>query len=449
MKLKRSSGPLKALLLALMLAALAVGAAACGSSDSSSGTGAETGAETTASTEAEGGGEGEGEGASEVAVWDEALTSEVGEAELQEFIDNIIQPGYPIENLPEWSIKPFEIATQEITPEVREKLSECLSNSSCETGHGEYTIGIADSFGGNGWRKQLRAVNTLQLLRFPGVKKIIYVDGAYELEKVQSNFRSLVSQGVDGIIGLFDFGDAMLPLVKQAASAGIPVISFSQGIPSAAGDGSDLTYEVGIDPCEQGTEVGEVGTSGAPEGTVAMYTGVPGNPFAALWQPCTKEAVEAAGWEVTTEGNTEWTPQGEAESAASLLSKGLPDTVIYDYTPTQFINKMVAAGEKPPVLAGGSADFGSYKAWLDAGKKNLQPTAYSVVTQLGYGNVAAALAVALVSGEQPEEVPYRVWLPAVATDYEELAPYYYADVPSTAVFNSGLPKDILKESQGE
>jgi len=444
MKLNRSSGPLKALLLALLVAALAVGLTACGSSDDSSSTSADTGA----STEAEADG-GEGGGSTEVAVWDEALTSEVAESELQELIDNIIQPGYPLENLPEWSIKPFEIATQEITPELREQLSECLSNTSCETGHGEYTIGIADSFGGNGWRKQLRAVNTLQLLRFPGVKKIIYVDGAYELEKVQSNFRSLVSQGVDGIIGLFDFGDAMLPTVKQAAAAGIPVISFSQGIPSATGDGTDLYYEVGIDPCEQGTEVGEVGTSGAAKGTVAMYTGAPGNPFAALWQPCTKEAVEAAGWEVTTEGNTEWTPQGEAESAASLLSKGLPDTVIYDYTPIQFINKMVAAGEKPPVLAGGSADFGSYKAWLDAGKKNLQPTAYSVVTQLGYGNVAAALMVALVSDEQPEEVPYRVWLPAVATDYSELAPYYYPDVPSTAVFNSGLPKDILKESQGE
>lgn len=441
MKLIRSSRPLKVLTFALMLCALAVGLGACGSSSSDS-TGGNEGSTATAT-------DGENEsGGTSVAVWDEALNSEASESELQDFIDNIIQPGYSLDNLPEWSIEPLEIATQEITPELREQLSACLSKTSCETGHGEYTIGLADSFGGNGWRKELRAVQTLQLLRFPGVKKIVYTDGNYELDKVQSNFRSLISQQVDGIIGLFDFGDAMLPSVKQAAAAGIPVISFSQGVPSAKGDGTDLTYEVGIDPCEQGTEVGEVGTSGAASGTVALYTGVPGNPFAALWQPCTKEAVEAAGWKITTEGNTEWTPQGEAEAAASLLSKGLPDTIIYDYTPTQYINKIVAAGDEPPVLAGGSADFGSYKAWLDAGKKGLQPTAYSVVTQLGYGNVSAALIVALVSGEQPEGVPYRVWLPAVATDYSELEPYYYPDVPSGAVFNSGLPEDILKESQG-
>jgi ribose transport system substrate-binding protein len=443
----RARTPLCSALVLILIIAAGVLLTACGgggSSSSSSEAEATTEAKAEENSETEEvAEESEGSGGGEVAVWSEGLTEKVSESSMQKLIDNVIAPGFEVSKLPSWSIEPFEVAAQKVTPEEEKKVDECLKETTCQTGHGEYSIALADSFGGNGWRRQFRALFTLALLRYPSVKEITYTDGNAELPKIQSNFRSLIAQHVNAIVGIFDFGDAMLPVVKQAAAAGIPVVGFSQGIPSDPGDGSVQAQYVGIDSCEQGKLLGEAAVAEGSSGTVAMYTGTPGNPFAAEWEPCTKEAVESAGWKMTTEGNTNWTPQGEAEQASALLSKGLPNSVVYDYTPQVFIEEF-SKGGKPPTFAGGSATFGAYTAWEETGK----PEAFTITSQNGYGYVAAALALADAAEETPSELPFDALLPVSAPNFKELGPYFYKEVPSEAVFNSGLPPAIMKAAQG-
>ena len=43
------------------------------------------------------------------------------------------------------------------------------------------------------------------------------------------------------------------------------------------------------------------GAAGA-KSSYALYTGIPGNSNAAVWQPCAEKTLKAAGWNRATEG---------------------------------------------------------------------------------------------------------------------------------------------------
>jgi ABC-type sugar transport system substrate-binding protein len=421
------------------IAALAIGVAGCGSSSSSSSSSAAgaTTASTAATSAAAGTSTGGGKNATQAA-----LVSPVSQAQLQHFLDGVIEPGYDISKLPSYELQAWKVAAQPVTATEMAQLKKCLNAASCETGHGTLTIGYADGFGGNDVRKVYRALTDLQLLRYPQVKKIIYTDGGGDLTKSISNMRSLVAQKVNGIYGLFDFGAAMESTAKEAAAAGIPVVSESQNIPNATGHG-DIAGDWDIDSCQQGTLSGQIAAKIKPGATVAIYTGTPGNPFGAKWIPCAQKAVTAGGGKIVTVGNTNWSPQGTAQAASALIAKGAPDAIIYDYDQTLFDQKFLQAGKTPPAAIGGSEPFSWYKLWLaQQGTAHAFP-GYITQSQGGYYNVEIAELVEKAL-HQGSEYPLHGVLPTTVVSAKDLKPFYSPLLPGGTPFNSGLNPDLIK-----
>jgi hypothetical protein len=421
--------------LGAVIAALA--AAGCGSSSSgnSSASGNAAGPSSASNT----GSNGSGQTATEAA-----LTQQVSDGQLQHYIDGVVEPGYAISQLPKYELDAFKLAAQPISPAEQQELNTCLNQSPCDTGHGTLTIAYADSFGLNPVRKVYRAIITLQLLRYPQVKRIIYTDGAGDLSKTISNMRSLVAQKVNGIFGLFDFGAAMESTARLAAAQGIPVVSESQNIPTATGHG-DIAGDWDINSCLQGTMSGQIAAQVKPHPSIAMYTGTPGNPFAGKWQPCAQKSVQSGAGNVTTNGTTNWSPQGEAQAASALISKGLPDAIVYDYRQTQFDSKILAEGKTPPAAVGGSNDFGWYKLWLGAqGTAHAFP-GYLTQSQGGYYNVGISELVEKAL-HQGSEFPIHGVLPTTVVAAAKMRPFYDPTLPADTPFNSGLPSSILAEA---
>jgi ABC-type sugar transport system substrate-binding protein len=419
----------------LGVALTACGGGGGGGSDSGSSTAASGGG---SAEEASGGEESSGETATA-----SALTEKISPAKLQETIEAGFGPGtVKAAELPAVAVESFEVASQKITPEEEAKLEECISNSSCETGHGELTIGVAETFAGNPWRAQLRAVITLQLLRYPQVKKIIYTDGNGELQKTLSNFKSLISQGVDGITGVMDLGAAMLPVAKEATAQGIPVVPIAQVIPNATE--ADVATQVKPNGCEVGAEMAKVVIGEEEPGTAAVYTGTPGNPWGAEWMPCAEEELEKAGWDVSITGNTDWTPQGTQEAAAAYISKGGATALLYDYSPTVFNEKLESAGKVPPTQAVQAADFAFFNSWQEASKAGNGYEAAQSASELQFGYTAATVLVEKALGGG-SEIPLDLEMPLPVVSLKEYESEYSSTLPEGLSFNSLLPDSILSQ----
>ena len=126
---------------------------------------------------------------------------------------------------------------------------------------------------------------------------------------------------------------------------------------------------------------------------IAMYSGPEGNAYAAQWQPCAEQAIKDAGAELVVKGATNWTPQGESQAAAALAAKGLPDALIYDYTPLAFFDKFIKLGLTPPTQIGGSQTMGAYKAWADAQGTKHEFKSFIAASQITLGAVTLHAAV--------------------------------------------------------
>jgi hypothetical protein len=171
-----------------------------------------------------------------------------------------------------------------------------------------------------------------------------------------ANFASLVNQHVDAIVGSFDFAASMAGVGKQAEAAGIPVFAVANAIPNMTpGKGGEFT--LGLSACDFGTNMvkSAVAATGKQTGTIGLYTGPPGNPFAAQWIPCATKAADEAGW-ARTLGYTQWTPQGMEQAASQLIASGKPlDAIASDLALSPgFMAKLLQSGQPVPVTAGAS-----------------------------------------------------------------------------------------------
>ena len=130
-------------------------------------------------------------------------------------------------------------------------------------------MALADGFGENVWREVTHMEYVLQALTYPEIGKIIYTSGQNNTQKQISDFRSLIAQGVDVIIGFPDAGEAMLPSYRDATKKGIVVVPYTStpgGTP-----GKDFASFVAEDLCQLGKNfagrpqhAGQVGTGRLP-----------------------------------------------------------------------------------------------------------------------------------------------------------------------------------------
>jgi len=189
-------------------------------------------------------------------------------------------------------------AAQPVTEEQQAKALECWNNNSCETGTGgEISVAYADGFGENVWRQVTHMELILQALTYPEIGRIIYTSAQFDTQKAISDFRSLIAQEVDIIIGFPDAGDAMLPSVREATERGIIYVPHSYGRLGEPGE-DYLTY-VAEDVCALGERFAAVLNEEIGEGKVAFKSVTVGPRIDSLW---VIEDGVAAGEQVIVEG---------------------------------------------------------------------------------------------------------------------------------------------------
>ena len=207
---------------------------------------------------------------------------------------------------------------------------KCWKENSCDTGTGgKYTVALADGFGDNVWREVTHMEFVLGALTYPEIGKIIYTSGQNNTQKQISDFRSLIAQKVNLIIGFPDAGAAMLPSYREATKRGIVVVQYTStpgGTP-----GKDFTSFVSEDLCLLGKNFAGVMNQQVKSGKIVFLGGTPGNGLSKAWQACEKPALNKSIQVVGT-ADTNWTRQGTLQAMSGFLSK-YPDLkgVSYEY----------------------------------------------------------------------------------------------------------------------
>ena len=205
---------------------------------------------------------------------------------------------------------------------------KCWKNNSCSTGTGgKLTVAYVEGFGENVYRQISKMEFILQALTYPQIGKIIYTSAHSDLTQALTDFRAAISEHVNVIVTYPDFGDAMLPVFKEATKAGIPVATYAWGYVS--GPGTNYTTVVGEDTCRLGKAYAAVMNKQVGSGDIAFLGGFPGNPLSLGWQKCEQPALNPSIHVVANEP-TNWDPSKVQSVVAGILAQH-PDIKGWSY----------------------------------------------------------------------------------------------------------------------
>ena len=205
---------------------------------------------------------------------------------------------------------------------------KCWKNNGCSTGTGgKLKVAYVEGFGENVYRQMSKMEFILQALTYPSVGRIIYTSAHSNPAQALTDFRAAIAQHVNVIVTYPDFGDAMLPVFKEATKAGIPVATYAWGYVS--NPGKDYLTVVGEDTCRLGKAYAKVMNKYVKSGKIAFLGGFPGNPLSLGWQKCEKPALNPNIDVVATEA-TNWDPSKVQEVVAGILAR-YPDIKGWSY----------------------------------------------------------------------------------------------------------------------
>jgi ribose transport system substrate-binding protein len=213
------------------------------------------------------------------------------------------------------SLAAFGRATKKVNYDLAYK---CWKNNSCSTGTGgKLTVAYVEGFGENIYRQMSHMEFVLQALTYPQIGKIIYISAHSDLNQAIADFKSVIAQHVSAIVTYPDFGDAMIPVFKQATAAGIPVSTYAWGY--VTGPGTNYTTVVGENTCKLGKAFANIMNTYVKSGDIAFLGGFPGNPLSLGWQNCEKPALNP-NINVVANEPTNWDPSKVQGIVAGILA---------------------------------------------------------------------------------------------------------------------------------
>ena len=205
---------------------------------------------------------------------------------------------------------------------------KCWKNNGCTTGTGgKLTVAYIEQFGENVFRQMSKMEFILQALTYPDVGKIIYNSAHLDFNQAFADWKAAIAQHVSLIVTYPDFGDAMIPVMKEATDAGIPVATYAWGYVSDPG--KNYLTVVGEDTCALGKVYADVMNNQVKSGNIAFLGGFPGNPLSEGWQKCELPALSPKIHVVATE-STNWDPSKVQSVVAGILAK-YPDIKGWSY----------------------------------------------------------------------------------------------------------------------
>lgn len=201
-----------------------------------------------------------------------------------------------------------------------------IGSASEYCGDEKVTIGYVDSWASvNAWRKITKAELLDQAAECPNIEKVITTDGQGDLQKTISNLESMVAKRVDGIVVLTaDFGADLVPAMRQAMQAGIPVVGLlGPGVEGQPGvDYVDLiNANEQKDAKKRMAWLAEVLNH---EGNIIDVGGTPGNPLSnAVFEGVEEFMAGEPNMTLLTDHpiDTNFSPADEQKAIAGALAK--------------------------------------------------------------------------------------------------------------------------------
>ena len=370
--------------------------------------------------------------------------SSVTPAQLQATVTKAFQADIKVEDLPAEAQDAFKRASLKLTSAQLDKAFECWKATSCKVGNGSVTLGIADAFGDNQWRKFSKMELILQALTYPKIGKIISTNASGDLAKFQSNVRSLGAQGAKAIVTYDDFGAAAIPAFKAVEAQGAKVSSYVGAVPGAGVDA--VTSQVRADACAVGKDMANAVTKELKSsGQIALLNGTPGNPMGVQWNKCLKDALasDSTAPKVGTSLDTSWTPAGTFKAASGLVSSGQDySAVLADYADPlpQVVEAYEKAGKATPNLVTWTSNNGLFKAWE---KRQGTDKAFDLYFTNGLNWQARLSVTAVMDALDGKKVPAALVMPQPFV--KAVKGVYQSDRPDDYPGPSVLVPDALVE----
>jgi ribose transport system substrate-binding protein len=204
----------------------------------------------------------------------------------------------------------------------------CWKNNGCKTGTGgKLKVAYIEQFGENVYRQMSKMEFILQALTYPQIGEIIYSSAHVDFNKAFADWKAAIAQGVDVIVTYPDFGDAMIPVMKEATDKGIPVVTYAWGYVSDPG--KNYLAVVGEDTCVTGKTYAYIMNNRVRSGKIALLGGFAGNPLSEGWQKCEIPALRSS-IDVVAKEPTDWNPSKVQQVVAGILAKN-PDIKGWSY----------------------------------------------------------------------------------------------------------------------
>jgi ribose transport system substrate-binding protein len=276
-------------------------------------------------------------------------------------------------------------------------------------------LGIHDGFGVNPWSQASMAAVRTEANKCPNVEQVVVIGGG-DLAKSIADTDAFVTQGVDGLVIIPDWGEAQLASLQAATNAGLKVVPW--GADPNGVDGTDFVEYVDWSSPEAGTIWAEwmVQALGGT-GKVAFLGGPAGNPVTIGQLNSIKTVFDAnPGMELLT-GYTEWPvtnwdPATAQQQMAALLAQHPQiDGLISDYGSdvAGAIRAFQAVGrELVPMATLEANSLGCF--YQDLKESNPKFELATISSRNWLGRVAVRKALAAINGVESTE-PARFSLP--------------------------------------
>jgi len=303
--------------------------------------------------------------------------------------------------------------TMTVAQEIR---SVGITSSKAFCGTKQITLGIHDGYGMNAWSQASYAAVRSEAAKCPNVKTIVELGGG-DLQGSISQVNSMVSQGINALVIIPDFGKAQLPSLQAATAAGVSVVPW--GADPSGVDGKDFVNYVDWSSPDAGTLWANWMVNALKgKGNVVMIGGPAGNPVTTgQLKSIVKVFAAHKGMKLLT-GNTDWPvtnwdPATAQKIMGSLLAK-FPkiDGIISDYGTDALaaLRTMQAAGR--PLVPTATLDANGLGClWQTESKKAGNKFQLATISSRNWlGRIAARKAISAAEGI-PNNEPSIVSLP--------------------------------------
>lgn len=291
--------------------------------------------------------------------------------------------------------------TMTVAQEIR---SVGITSSKAFCGTKPITLGIHDGYGMNAWSQASYAAVRSEAAKCPNVKTIVELGGG-DLQGSISQVNSMVSQGINALVIIPDFGKAQLPSLQAATAASVSVVPW--GADPSGVDGKDFVNYVDWSSPDAGTLWANWMVNALKgKGNVVFIGGPAGNPVTTgQLKSIVKVFAAHKGMKLLT-GNTDWPvtnwdPATAQKITGSLLAK-FPkiDGLISDYGTDALaaLRTMQAAGR--PLIPTATLDANGLGClWQSESKKASNKFQLATISSRNWlGRIAARKAISAAEG---------------------------------------------------